>query len=189
MCYCYIKFKNNRGVSGNLKKIFFILLIFFVLNLVGCSNEETKPVSKENNESVKYLSLTKQTSFASSENNSYDILGDMGNYGLLGKNFKIDKKTKFTWLLHKDKNNVDELIGKEVKLYWTSESAEVEQLQVTSKIEKLSDSDLQIPDDFFNLKFNVTLKLPAKGKWKVDSYLDDKLLGTTVFYVEGRNGP
>lgn len=80
----------------------------------------------------------------------------------------------------KDKNNVDKLLGKEVKLYWTSESLDIEQLIATSKIEKLSDSDPKIPDELFNLKFDVTFTLPAKGKWKVDSYLDDKLLGTTV---------
>jgi hypothetical protein len=181
----------EKSRSGNLKKVYIALIIFFLLNLIGCSNsnEESQPVTKENNETVKHLALSKETGFEIPENKSYDILGEMGKYGLLGKNFKIDKKTKFTWLLHKDKNNVDELIGKEVKLYWTSESPDVEQLLATSKIEKLTDSDPQIPDEFFNLKFNVTFKLPAKGKWKVDSYLDDKLLGTTVFYVEGRNGP
>jgi hypothetical protein len=181
----------EKSRSGNLKKVYIALIIFFLFNLIGCSysNEESQPIPKENNETVKHLALSQETSFETSENKSYDIFGEMGNYGLLGKTFKIDKKTKFTWLLLKDKNVVDELIGKEVKLYWTSESPDVEQLLATSKIEKLSDSDLQIPADFFNLKFNVTFKLPAKGKWKVDSYLNDKLLGTTVLYVEGRNGP
>jgi hypothetical protein len=81
------------------------------------------------------------------------------------------------------------LLGKEVKLYWNSESPGVEQLIATSKIDRLSDSDLKIPDEIFNLKFDVTFTLPAKGKWKVDSYIDDKLLGTTVFYVQGKDGP
>jgi hypothetical protein len=166
-----------------------MLLMFFILNLFGCSNEESKPVPKENNETIRHLALSQSMGFEIPENKSYELLGQIGEYGLLSKHFKIDKKAKFTWLFLKDKNSVDKLLGKEVKLYWNSESPDVEQLIATSKIERLSESDLKIPDEFFNLKFDVTFTLPAKGKWKVDSYIDDKLLGTTVFNVQGKNGP
>ncbi|WP_445491528.1 hypothetical protein [Niallia sp. 03133] len=82
------------------------------------------------------------------------------------------------------KNERDQLLGKEIKLYAQNEKSDKKTLLSTGKIEVLNSDDPQAPDSDSVLKFNAPLNLMSEGKWKIDSYVDKKRLGTTILTVQ-----
>ncbi len=171
-----------------MKKI--VIIMFIILsNVVGCSNQESKKVenkevSTTTNEDAKFWKIT--TSSFQIGNENYELLGEVGKYGLLSKPFVVEKEDTYTlYLWNEDKDKFNEMIGKKVELFGISEQSEEKHLLTTTTIEKLNNNNPEAPDSDLTLKFDAVLGLPIKGKWKVESYVDENLLDATILFVEG----
>ncbi|MGN7178568.1 hypothetical protein BK139_19700 [Paenibacillus sp. FSL R5-0490] len=171
-----------------MKKLLYTLLA--ALFIAGCSNEETKDVKnvEKSTENIAQVPI-KQASFESfSDKKTYEIIGEMEKFALFKKPFEVEKEDTYTWLVWiENQEKAEELIGKEVEIFGTNERTKEKELLTSSNIEKLTSDDPQFPGSELAVKFYAKLKLLRKGKWKIESYVDNELLGSTVIYVEGKD--
>lgn len=168
-----------------------ILILFLLFSIVGCSKPELNEVKDienvENANKITHLPII-QSGFVTTQNESYEFLGEIGEFGVLKKTFKVDVEDTYTWILWgDDKNKLDEMVGQEVKLYGINEKTNEKEFLAASTIEELSEDDPEVPESNLSLKFNTYIKPTRKGKWQVDSYVDNNLIGTIIIYVEGKD--
>ncbi len=178
-----------RGESVMKKNV--LIMVIILGTIIGCSNQETKKVVdneiSNTNDEAKFWKV-EQSGFTTPEG-EYELVGEVGKYGILRKPFVVEEENEYTWYFWiDDKNKLNEMIGKKVELYGISEKSVEKQLLSTSKIEKINNDDPEVPMSELSLKFNAVLELPIKGKWKIESYVDDNLLNATIVFVEGKDG-
>ncbi|MCM3090912.1 MULTISPECIES: hypothetical protein [unclassified Cytobacillus] len=116
------------------------------------------------------------------DNVSIDLYGEVGKYGLVRGTFRVENEGKHTWYLWVDPDKKEELIGKKVTITGINEkdkNAEMD-LGVSDIAELLTDEAKIIPDSMNALKFESTITPPREGKWKINTFVDDTILGTTV---------
>ncbi|SFA70554.1 hypothetical protein SAMN04488577_0410 [Bacillus sp. cl95] len=78
-----------------------------------------------------------------------------------------------------DENQKKNLLGKTVQLYGTNEFDKNEILLSTTKIEELTKDDIQFPNHENIVKFQADIKPTKKGRWAIQSFIENQLIGTT----------
>ncbi|OCA90467.1 hypothetical protein A8F94_00825 [Bacillus sp. FJAT-27225] len=161
----------------------FLAIVMF-LAIVGCSEKEIPTTEGITVPNISHMSMTKSEAF-STPNGDFSVLGKIGEYALLkdlSKPFKVEKNDTYTWVIWS--SNKAQLLGKQVKVYGTHDKFPKGKEIGFGMIRELDQDDPQYPLREQCLKFDVEIKPIISGKWKVDTFVADKLLGTTVIFVD-----
>ncbi|KOP78201.1 hypothetical protein [Cytobacillus solani] len=179
-----------------MKRSLFIGAITLGL-LIGCSNEGSKDIeeneqdtiasSEKSTEELKTWNVTTQNSIQI-KNENVDLLGEIGDYVLRSDVFRIETEGLYTWYLWTQDQNKEDLIGKKVSIKGISEKNKGEEMHLSDgEIQELSEDEiLSLPDSDRMVKFEAKITPLREGRWKLKTYLENNLLGTTVISVQAK---
>lgn len=173
-----------------MKKILGLMLILLII-ITGCSKEnDSKQVeekSQNSTEELKTWTLTNPESI-STDNGSIELYGEVGKYALAPDTFRVENEGKHTWYFWVEPEKKEEMIGKKVTITGINEKDKNEEMDLAeSEIVELSNDEAKtIPDSENVLKFEGSITPLREGKWKLNTYVDDSNLGTTVIEAQGK---
>ncbi|MBG9541669.1 hypothetical protein ACOSZF_11465 [Cytobacillus firmus] len=171
-----------------MKKLLFLSVLFLCF-MAGCSNQQEDDVSEENDShnTTEELRTWADTTPESIQTNdgSTSFYGEVGQYGVIPDTFRIDQEGHHVWYMWIEPGKKDEMIGKQVTIKGINEKAKGEEILLgESEITELSSEESSfIPDSQNVVKFEKNITPNRTGKWKLNTYADDSLLGTTVVTV------
>ncbi|TYS46729.1 hypothetical protein [Bacillus infantis] len=167
-----------------MKKFLTILLVMLFLSS-GCSNENNKEdlpaVSHNSTEELKTWSPTSHTAIEL-DGKSLNLYGELGKYALSPDIFRVDTEGLHTWYLWVTPEEKKEMLHKKVTIKGISEKDKNEEIYLAdTKVVDLSSAEKQkMPYSENALKFIANITPVREGRWKINAYVDNSLLGTTV---------
>jgi hypothetical protein len=167
-----------------LKKILTYVLFLLVISS-GCSHENEKQdlpaVSHNSAEELKTWSPTARTAIEL-EGKSLNLYGEIGKYALSPDVFRVDTQGIHTWYLWITPEEKKEMLNKKVTIKGISEKDKNEEIYLadTEVVDLSSDEKQSMPYSENVLKFIANITPVREGRWKINTYVDNSLLGTTV---------
>ncbi|AGX03976.1 MULTISPECIES: hypothetical protein [Bacillus] len=171
-----------------MKKILAYVL-FTLLISSGCSNEneikELPAVSHNSIEELKTWSPTARTAIEL-EGKSLNLYGEIGKYALSPDVIRVDTQGKHTWYLWMKPEEKKELLHEKVTIKGISEKDKNEEIYLadTKLVDLSSDEKQSMPYSENALKFIANITPVREGRWKINTYVDNSLLGTTVIEAQ-----
>lgn len=162
-----------------MKKLFFI---FFICLLAGCSNatdSSQKEQEKTNVEAVESWSVS-ESHVIENGGQLHRLIGTLDKIAITNSGFEVGKEEVHTWYLwNKDKQK---LIGETLKIIGTNQE-NLRKVEIgEGKIEDLNSDEQQWINEGFvkGIKASMPIKLESKGLWKLDAYVEGKLMGSVI---------
>lgn len=171
-----------------MKKILAYVL-FTLLISSGCTSEnETKDLPAVSHNSAEELKTWSQTAHTGIEleGKSLNLYGELGEYALSPDVFRIDTKGIHTWYFWVTPEEKKEMLHVKVTIKGISEKDKNEEIYLadTEVVDLSSDEKQSMPYSENALKFVANITPVREGPWKLNTYVDNTLLGTTVIEAQ-----